>query len=132
MSRIICTAAIRGAHKIVKQAEENLREAVESKGKDTKVEFPNNGYYLPIIYSATGLAVKTLSVSSDILHKSLVISAFIFSMSLAIRLSKCSHRLSAILHLSLYFTKKQHLQTLHHARHGTGALATGLNKKHTT
>ncbi|MBO1223251.1 MAG: CO dehydrogenase/CO-methylating acetyl-CoA synthase complex subunit beta [Candidatus Scalindua sediminis] len=60
MSRIICTAAIRGAHKIVKDAEEFLRKAIDSKGKDTKVEFPNTGYYLPIIYSATGLAVKTL------------------------------------------------------------------------
>jgi acetyl-CoA synthase len=60
MSRIIATAAIRGAHKIVKQAEEKLREAIDSKGKDAKVEFPDTGYYLPIIYSATALKVKTL------------------------------------------------------------------------
>jgi len=60
MSRIIATAAIRGAHSIVKQAEEKLREAVESKGKDTKVEYPDTGYYLPIIYSATAFKVKTL------------------------------------------------------------------------
>jgi len=60
MSRIIATAAIRGAHSIVKQAEEKLREAIESKGKDTKVDFPDTGYYLPIIYSATAFEVKTL------------------------------------------------------------------------
>ncbi len=60
MSRIIATAAIRGAHSLVKQAEEKLREAVESKGKDTKVEYPDTGYYLPIIYSATAFKVKTL------------------------------------------------------------------------
>ncbi len=60
MSRIIATAAIRGAHSIVKQAEEKLREAIESKGKDAKVEFPDTGYYLPIIYSATAFKVKTL------------------------------------------------------------------------
>ncbi|MGR3174622.1 MAG: acetyl-CoA decarbonylase/synthase complex subunit alpha/beta [Candidatus Scalindua sp.] len=60
MSRLICTAAIRGAHKIVKQAEEKLREAIDSKGKGAKVEFPDTGYYLPIIYSATALKVKTL------------------------------------------------------------------------
>ncbi len=60
MSRIIATAAIRGAHSIVKQAEEKLRETIESKGKDTKVEFPDTGYYLPIIYSATAFKVKTL------------------------------------------------------------------------
>ena len=60
MSRIIATAAIRGAHSIVKQAEEKLREAIESKSKDTKVDFPDTGYYLPIIYSATAFEVKTL------------------------------------------------------------------------
>jgi acetyl-CoA synthase len=60
MSRIIATAAIRGAHSIVKQAEEKLRETIDSKGKDTKVEFPDTGYYLPIIYSATAFEVKTL------------------------------------------------------------------------
>ena len=60
MSRIICTAAIRGAHKIVKQAEEKLKEAIDSKGKGAKVEFPDTGYYLPIIYAATALKVETL------------------------------------------------------------------------
>ncbi len=60
MSRIIATAAIRGAHSIVKQAEEKLREAIESKGKDARVDFPDTGYYLPIIYSATAFEVKTL------------------------------------------------------------------------
>ena len=60
MSRIIATAAIRGAHSIVKQAEEKLREAIESKGKDAKVEYPDTGYYLPIVYSATAFEVKTL------------------------------------------------------------------------
>jgi len=60
MSRIIATAAIRGAHSIVKQAEEKLREAIESKGKNAKVEYPDTGYYLPIVYSATAFEVKTL------------------------------------------------------------------------
>ncbi|MHC4389419.1 MAG: acetyl-CoA decarbonylase/synthase complex subunit alpha/beta, partial [Planctomycetota bacterium] len=61
MSRIIASAAIRGAHKIVKQAEDMLAKAIEQKGKDCKVEFPNTGYYIPIIYSMTGRAVETLS-----------------------------------------------------------------------
>ncbi len=60
MSRIVATAVIRGEHSIVKQAEEKLREAIESKSKDTKVDFPDTGYYLPIIYSATAFEVKTL------------------------------------------------------------------------
>ena len=50
MSRIIASAAIRGAHKITKQAEEILSRAIKEKGKDCKVEFPNTGYYIPIIY----------------------------------------------------------------------------------
>lgn len=60
MSKIICSAAIRGAHKIVVQAEEKLKKTIEEKGADAKVEFPNTGYYFPIIYSMTGIAVKTL------------------------------------------------------------------------
>ena len=61
MSRIIASAAIRGAYKMVKQAEEMLAKAIEEKGKDCKVEFPNTGYYIPIIYSMTGRAVQTLA-----------------------------------------------------------------------
>ncbi|MHC4888276.1 MAG: acetyl-CoA decarbonylase/synthase complex subunit alpha/beta [Planctomycetota bacterium] len=61
MSRIIASAAICGAHKIVQQAEDILAKAIEQKGKDFKIEFPNTGYYIPIIYSMTGRAVETLS-----------------------------------------------------------------------
>jgi acetyl-CoA synthase len=68
VSKIICSAAIRGAHKIVKQAEDKLKEAVDSKGKDCKVEFPNTGYYVPIIYSMTGIAVKTLGDYDEVME----------------------------------------------------------------
>jgi acetyl-CoA synthase len=61
MSRIIATSAINGAYKIVDQAKEMLAKAIEEKGKDCKVEFPNTGYYIPIIYSMTGRAVETLA-----------------------------------------------------------------------
>jgi acetyl-CoA synthase len=61
MSKIIASAAIRGAHKIVKQAEDILSRAIEQKGKDCPVAFPNTGYYIPIIYSMTGRAVEKLS-----------------------------------------------------------------------
>ena len=60
MSKIIASAAIRGAHKIAKQAEEILDRAVKQKGEDCNVEFPNTGYYMPIIYSMTGRAVERL------------------------------------------------------------------------
>ena len=61
MSQIIASAAIRGAHEIVKQAEDILSRAVEEKGKDCPIEFPNTGYYIPIIYSMTGRAVQNLA-----------------------------------------------------------------------
>jgi acetyl-CoA synthase len=61
MSKLIASAAIRGAHKIAKQAEDFLNRAIQEKGRDSKVEFPNTGYYLPIIYSMTGRTVQTLA-----------------------------------------------------------------------
>ena len=45
---------------MVEQAENTLAKAIEQKGKDCKVEFPNTGYYIPIIYSMTGRAIETL------------------------------------------------------------------------
>jgi acetyl-CoA synthase len=59
MSKLIASAAIRGAHKIARQAEELLTRAIQEKGRDAKVEFPNTGYYLPIIYSMTGRTVSS-------------------------------------------------------------------------
>ncbi|GAH93989.1 unnamed protein product [marine sediment metagenome] len=47
MSKIIASAAIRGAHKYVKEAEEKLNKLIEEKGPDEKVAFPNTAYYLP-------------------------------------------------------------------------------------
>jgi len=61
MSRIIAAGAINGAYKLVEQAEDILAKAIKKKGKDCKVEFPNTGYYMPIIYSMTGRAVETLA-----------------------------------------------------------------------
>ncbi len=61
MSKLIASAAIRGAHKIAKQAQDFLNRAIQEKGRDSKVEFPNTGYYLPIIYSMTGRTVQTLA-----------------------------------------------------------------------
>jgi len=61
VSRIIATGAINGAHKIVAQAEDILAKAIKQKGSDCKVEFPNTGYFIPIIYAMTGRAVQTLA-----------------------------------------------------------------------
>ncbi len=61
MSKIIATAAIRGAHAMVKRAEEDLAKAIEAKGKDAKVEYPNTAYYLPIMLLFLGQKVATLA-----------------------------------------------------------------------
>ena len=60
MSKIIATAAIRGAHKYVREAEEKLKEAIAQKGENCKVEYPNTAYYLPIILAFFGLKVQYL------------------------------------------------------------------------
>jgi acetyl-CoA synthase len=61
MSRIIATAAIRGAYTYVNQARKQLASTVEAFDPDKKAEFPNTAYYLPLILALTGLEVKTLA-----------------------------------------------------------------------
>lgn len=60
MSKIIATGAIRGAHDIVKRAEELLEKTIAEKGKDFTFEFPDTAFYLPMIYAMTAFPVKTL------------------------------------------------------------------------
>lgn len=69
MSKIIATSAIKGAYKIFKRAEEKLKECIEKHGKDQKIEFPDTGYYLPIIYSMTGIKVEKLSDAEKVLDE---------------------------------------------------------------
>ena len=69
MSKIIASAAIRGAHKIAKQANEMLTKAIEEKGEDCEVHFPNTGYYIPIIYSMTGRAVERLADFKEVMKE---------------------------------------------------------------
>jgi acetyl-CoA synthase len=69
MSKIIASAAIRGAHKIAKQAEDILARAIREKGEDCRVEFPNTGYYIPIIYSMTGTAVEKLADFQEVMQE---------------------------------------------------------------
>jgi acetyl-CoA synthase len=60
MSKIIASAAIRGAHEMVRRAEESLATAIAQKGKDARVEYPNTAYYLPIMYLFLGQKVQKL------------------------------------------------------------------------
>ncbi len=60
MSRIIASAAIRGAHTLVARAEQSLAKAIEQRGRDEKAEYPNTAYYLPIMYLFLGQKVQKL------------------------------------------------------------------------
>jgi len=60
VSKIIASAAIRGAHKVYNKAEEKFRDAMERFGPKQEVGFPNTAYYLPIIYAITGIGVERI------------------------------------------------------------------------
>ncbi len=69
MSKIIASAAIRGAHKIYNQAEKKWQEAMDKWGANEPVGFPNTAYYLPVIYGILGLKVEKLGDMERILKK---------------------------------------------------------------
>ncbi len=69
MSKIIASAAIRGAHKIVDQTEKKWQEAMDKKGANQPVGFPNTAYYLPIIYGMLGTKVEKLGDMEQVLKK---------------------------------------------------------------
>ncbi len=60
MSKLVAFAAIQGAYNIVSKAEGKYKRALETYGGSQKLEFPNTAYFLPIIYSLTGIKVKDL------------------------------------------------------------------------
>lgn len=60
MSKIIATRAIRGTHKIVERAEKELAKAVEAKGKDFAVSFPDTNYYLPLALAMMGIKASRI------------------------------------------------------------------------
>ncbi len=69
MSKIICSAAIRGAYKIIGMAEAKCEAASKKWGPDQEIGFPNTTYYLPIIYGILGIPVKTLGDARRVLDK---------------------------------------------------------------
>ncbi len=69
MSRFIAKRAIRGAKQLVDRAEKELKDALEKKGAQFRVEFPNTGYYLPISYGILGEKIETLGGLNDLLSE---------------------------------------------------------------
>jgi len=60
MSRLVAFAAIQGGYKVVSQVEGELENALASYDASTKIGFGNTAYYLPVIYSLTGMKCETL------------------------------------------------------------------------
>jgi acetyl-CoA synthase len=60
MSKIIATAVMRGARKLVNQADELLEKTIKEKGEDYQFEFPDTAFQLPMILAMTSFKVKTL------------------------------------------------------------------------
>jgi acetyl-CoA synthase len=60
MSRIIASAAIRGARSCVARAESALAQLVEKHGRGAAVEFPGTAYALPVTLALTGQRVEKL------------------------------------------------------------------------
>ena len=69
MSKIIASAAIRGAYKIIDRAEKKWQEAMEQWGANEPVGFPNTAYYLPVIYGILGIAVEKLGDMEQVLKR---------------------------------------------------------------
>ncbi|MFC1979297.1 acetyl-CoA decarbonylase/synthase complex subunit alpha/beta [Chloroflexota bacterium] len=69
MSKIIASAVIRGAYKVVDQAEKKWQQAMDKWGANEPIGFPNTAYYLPVIYGMLGIPVEKLGDMEQILKK---------------------------------------------------------------
>ena len=69
MSKIIASAAIRGAYKIIGQAGDKWQKAMDKFGANEPVGFPNTAYYLPVIYGMLGAKVEKLGDMEAVLKK---------------------------------------------------------------
>jgi len=68
MSKYIASRAVRGANALVIEAESMLHKALDEKGPEAPVEFPNTAYYLPLIYGMTGAEVTQLGQLKSVLQ----------------------------------------------------------------
>jgi acetyl-CoA synthase len=82
MSRIIATAAIRGAHYYFSLAESRVAQAVGQHGPDARVGFPNTAYYLPLILALFGKKVETLKDCRQMLAEARILLADVPTASL--------------------------------------------------
>jgi acetyl-CoA synthase len=69
VSKIIVSAAIRGAHKIVEKCAAKLDEAVKKYGADQAIGFPDTAYFLPIIYALMGTKIEKLKDAVPVMER---------------------------------------------------------------
>ncbi|MCX6640448.1 MAG: CO dehydrogenase/CO-methylating acetyl-CoA synthase complex subunit beta, partial [bacterium] len=69
MSKIIASAAIRGAHKIIKRAEEQLSQAITDLGPNAPLNLPDTAYYLPVINAMLGMKIKRIGEMPEVLQE---------------------------------------------------------------
>ena len=67
MSKIIASAAIRGARNAVTEARRMVEKTIAEKEPDHPIAFPNTAYYLPIAYSHLGLEIATVGAMQQVL-----------------------------------------------------------------
>jgi len=67
MSKMVAFAVVQGAYNIVSKAEGKYQEALEKYGGAQKLEFPNTAYFLPVIYSLTGIKVTDLDSAKQVM-----------------------------------------------------------------
>lgn len=60
MSKLVAFAAIQGAYNIVSKVEGAYNKALETYGGSQVLAFPNTAYFLPVIYSLTGIKITDL------------------------------------------------------------------------
>ncbi len=64
---MVAFAVVQGAYNIVSKAEGKYQAALEKYGGAQKIEFPNTAYYLPVIYSLTGIKVTDLDSAKQVM-----------------------------------------------------------------
>lgn len=69
MSKLIAGSAIRGAIDVVARAKEVYAETLKAKGPDHPIGFPATAYYLPVIYSFTGMKVEKIADIQKVLDE---------------------------------------------------------------
>src|SRR5690554_3687231 len=63
----LCEIIYAGSNAALALAEKAVAEAIEAKGKEQKVAFPDTAYSLPIIFAATGNKITSLGQLQDAL-----------------------------------------------------------------